>query len=171
MVIRETGYEAPYQSGRLCSSSSQKINAVEHKPRPSSPSPPPSQLSSIFHLLPRGICTFPPESAVAASEITRGRAADLAPFLLCGLASSGRNKELLPEINPLSRKSLTSACRCMMGHHLDIGLFHADDSQEPTGVSPRSNIPVAFFNGIKGASGRSQPAHGGSHAWRSRSSC
>lgn len=38
-------HEAPYQSGRLCSSSGQKINAIEHKPRPSSPSP--TELTSI----------------------------------------------------------------------------------------------------------------------------
>lgn len=31
--------EAPYLSQRLCSSGSQKIIAIEHKPRPSSPSP------------------------------------------------------------------------------------------------------------------------------------
>lgn len=37
--------EAPYLSGRLCSSGSQKINAIEHKARPSSASP--TQLTSF----------------------------------------------------------------------------------------------------------------------------
>lgn len=104
--------------------------------------------------LPRGICTFPPESAVTASEITQRRAADLAPFLLCGLASSCRNKELLRDKSTVSENPDISV-PVHDGTAATPGdrTFPHRRPAEPAVVSPHSNTPIVFFNGIKGRVG------------------